>query len=107
MLAVDCENMGFIFRIVVKLLFYIRIIVPILLIVLIVFDLAKVVTGSADDKAKSEAVSKAGKRLIYAVLVFLIPTVINFIFKTIERYEPKDGNGTSTSWISCWNYYNK
>lgn len=107
MLDVSCNDMGFILRIVATIVFYMRIIVPILLIVLVVFDFAKVVTGSADDKAKSEAVNKAVKRIIYAVIVFLVPTIINFIFKTIEKSAPKDGNGTSTSWVSCWTQYYK
>ena len=66
--------------------------------------------ADADDKAKTEATNKAVKRIIYALLVFLIPTIISFIFKTIENYSSKDSNisTTPTSWVSCWNYfYNK
>lgn len=107
MLSVSCNNIGFILRIIATLVFYIRIIIPVLLIVLIIFDFVKVITGSADEKAKSEATSKAVKRIIYAVIVFLVPVVINFIFKTIENYAPRDNNGTPTSWVSCWTQYYK
>lgn len=102
MLDVNCSNIGFLLRIIAEILFYVRIIVPILLIVLVIFDLVKVVVGGADEKTKKEATDKIVKRLIYAVIVFLVPMLINFIFKTIEKYGPKDGNGTSTSWVSCW-----
>ena len=102
MLNVSCNNIGFLLRIIAEILFYVRIVVPILLVVLVIFDLVKVVVGGADDKAKKEATNKIVKRLIYAVIVFLVPTLLNFIFKTIEKYGPNDGNGTSTSWVSCW-----
>ena len=107
MILVDCINdLGFIMRIIVRLVYYVRILVPIILILLIVVDLAKVVTGNADDKAKSEAMNKAGKRIIYAVIIFLVPLVVNFIFKRIEQVSPDKDNGTPTSWVGCWNYFN-
>lgn len=108
MIAFDCVgNLGFIMRILVALLKYVKIIVPIILIVMIIVDLAKVIVSNVDEKAKKEASSKAVKRLMYAVIVFLIPTVINFIFRSLDRYVTNDNKGTPTSWISCWNYYNK
>ena len=106
MFLFDCmNNMGFIFRILAKLVYYIRIIIPIILIVLIAFDLVKVVTGAADDKAKKEAANKAVKRLIYAIIVFLVPSIITLVFRKIGELSPKDSNGTPSTWIGCWNYY--
>lgn len=106
--AVSCNDMGFLLRITVKLVKYLHIIVPILLIVFISIDLFKVVAGNADDKAKQEATGKAIKRVIYAVIVFLIPTILNFAFKTISKFTNNDGTTTnSTSWMECWSaeYY--
>ena len=106
MIAFDCINdLGFIMRIATHLVYYLGIIVPLLLIVLIVFDFFKVVIGKADEKEKSEAIGKATKRLIYAVIIFLIPTVIRFTFKEYERIVHGDNLGNPTDWISCWNYY--
>ena len=107
MLDVNCNDLGFLLRIIATILFYVRIIVPILLIILIILDFAKVVTGSADEKAKSEALNKAGKRLLYAVIVFLVPTLVNLIFKTVEKNAPSDNNGTAMTWASCWTQYYK
>ena len=108
MIAIDCvNNLGFIMRILVAVIKYVRIIVPIILIVMIIVDLTTGMIGSTDEKAKKEASSKAGKRLIYAIIVFLIPTVINIIFKNLDSLVADDNKGTPTSWISCWNYYNK
>ena len=109
-MGVDCGKLGFVLRILAKLVYYVRIIVPIILIVMIIIDLAKVVVnGNADDKAKRDAFSKAVKRTIYAVLVFLIPVLINYIFKKVEDFTTDNGGSstTSTSWVSCWRqYYN-
>ena len=107
MILVDCINeMGFIIRILAKLVYYIRIIVPILLIIFVIYDFAKVIVGNALEKDKKEAINKVVKRLIYAIIVFLVPTIINLIFTKIEQISPtKDSNGNATSWVSCWNYY--
>ncbi len=105
MLVNICEDAGFVLRIVVKLVKIIHIAIPVILILLIMFDLAKLLTGSVDDKAKRDAFSKAAQRVIYAVIIFFIPTIITLIFRKIEPMTSKDSQATSTSWISCWNYY--
>ena len=108
MFLVNCINdLGFIMRILVKVVYYVRILVPIILILFVVFDFAKVVTGNADEKTKKEATNKAVKRMLYAAIVFLIPLAVDLIFKRIDPYSPDKNNGTPTTWISCWNYYNK
>ena len=107
---VTCGDVSFLLRITVKIVKYMHIIVPILLVILISFDLFKVVAGGADDKIKKEATSKAVKRLIYAVIVFFIPTIINIVFKTIGNFTTDNGGTTtnSTSWVQCWSVeYNK
>lgn len=105
-----CENAGFLLRIVVKLVKYMHIIVPVILVLMITFDLAKSLTGPLDDKMKKEVFNRATKRAIYAAIVFLIPTLINFIFQRIDPLVGDSGttNATtanSTSWLHCWNYY--
>jgi len=111
MIADVCNEASFILRIVVKLVKYMHIIIPIILIVMISFDLFKVFVGQADEKAKKEASNKAAKRLIYAMIVFFVPTIINFVFKKIDSATSNQTNAistTSTSWIHCWNVeYNK
>ena len=107
---ITCGDVGFLLRITVKIVKYMHIIVPIILVIFISFDLFKVVVGQADDKAKKEASGKAVKRLIYAVIIFLIPTIINFLFNTISKFTTNNSGTTttSTSWIHCWSQeYNK
>ena len=98
-----CNDASFILRIGVKLLKVLRFVIPIILTVLIVFDLAKAITGEVDDKAKKDAISRISKRFIYAVIIFLIPTVINLVLRNITPSETYDN-----SWYSCWlKYYNE
>ena len=110
MLTVQCGNdsLAVIMRISSKAVKYIQIAVPILLIVLIVLDLMKVVTGTADDKAKKDALNKAVKRMIYAVIVYLVPTLVSFFVSKMDTFS-KNSNDISTitskSWLSCWNDY--
>ena len=110
MLADVCGDAGFIIRIVVQLFKIVRVAVPIILIVMITIDLVKVVASpNADDKEKKEAFEKSIKRFLYAVLVFLLPTIINIILNKIEPLtSDSTTDTTSTSWVGCWQrYYNE
>ena len=66
------------------LLFIIKILIPILLIVLGATDYAKVVVSS-----DSDAISKSTKalmiRIFAGIVIFLIPTIINFAFSLIQN----------------------
>ena len=76
--------------------------IPIILIVLIILDLAKIVTaGNIDDKLKKEVTSKVVTRLIFAVLIFLVPTIIRLVFGVLPL--PDNANtGEGATWRSCW-----
>lgn len=110
MLIDACTSAGFLIRIIVKVFKYIRFILPILLVVLITYDLFKTFVGNLDEKARKDAFNTAIKRLIYAVIIFFIPTIITVVFRRIESISAQDNktSTTSTSWIRCWlSEYNK
>lgn len=75
-------------------------VVPIILIVLVTLDVAKVVTaGNIDDKIKKEVTQKLVTRIVFAVIIFLIPTLVSFLFKSL----PSAGTGMNdTAWWDCW-----
>ncbi len=100
-----CADSAFIIRIVIKVIKIIRIAIPILIILLVTFDLFKVVSSNPDDKGKKEALEKIVKRLVYAVIIFLIPTIVNLIFTAIEEKLTPDGSisSTPTTGLGCWN----
>lgn len=109
MIAVSesCIKAGFVLKIVVKVIDYLRILIPIILILLIIFDLAKALTSQDTEKAKKEAGNKAVKRFMYALIIFLVPTIVRFVFKQIAPVTSETHTNTnSTGWIECWNFYN-
>lgn len=78
--------------------------IPILLIVLIILDLAKIVTaGNLDDKLKKEVTNKVVTRLIFAVIIFLVPTIVKAVFTLIPLpTNITDAKGENATWRDCW-----
>lgn len=70
------------FRAIGWVILIIKILVPVLLIVFGSIDFAKAVIASKDDEIKKSARS-LGIRVIIGVLIFFIPTIINFAVKII------------------------
>ena len=75
------SGLGKIIKIIFKV---IGIAVPILLIGLVTFDLATAVFAG-DEKAVNSAKSNAIKRVIIAVVIFFVPTLMNFVFSLINE----------------------
>ena len=62
----------------------IRWVIPIILIVMVTMDIAKiVVTSNNDEKEVKAAQKKFTTRIIYAVIIFLIPTLVKAVFGLI------------------------
>ena len=76
--------------------------IPIILIVLGTIDLGKAVISS-DEKQVKEAQGKLVKRLIYAVLVFFIVFIVNFVFSMVAQFTEGDVTDGMNSWQECWN----
>ncbi len=76
--------------------------IPIILIVLVIVDLAKVVTaGNIDDKMKKEVSQKVLTRVIYSVLIFLVPTIVSLFFRIVPISAPGFA-GDGATWKTCW-----
>lgn len=69
----------------------IKIIVPVVLVVLGMIDLAKAVIGN-DEKVMKEAQSRLIKRVIYAVVIFFIVALVQFIFGALAGASSDKGN---------------
>lgn len=80
----------------------IKILVPVMLIFLGMLDLAKAVIGS-DEKAMKECQSRLIKRFIYAVLVFLVVTLVQVVFGFIATASTKSGTdiGANDNLMKC------
>ncbi len=106
MILVSCSNFAFILKIVGFLFKLIQWAVPIVLILFSVLDLFKAFT-SADEKTRKDVGNKILKRLVYAIVIFLVPILARIIFRALGN-AGVSGYGTEnspTSWIDCFNQY--
>lgn len=93
LLAEDaCHGLGNIILIVKFLLTIVQWVVPIILIVLGTIDLVKAVVAGKDDDIKKHQQTLI-KRIIAAVIVFLIPMLVTVLMGWIGNSE----------WKTCWN----
>lgn len=84
-----CKDEGIIktFQIAGYALYLVKIIVPILLIIFAMIDLTRVVIGgnAPDDLKKS--LQSLTKRVIAAVVVFMIPALVDFAFTIVDNID--------------------
>lgn len=71
-----------------------QVVVPIGLIIMGTIDMAKAVIAG-DEKKMKEAQKPFIKRIIAAVIVFLIPLIVNMVLNFVTT-----GN---SEWVDCWN----
>ncbi len=76
------------------LLMIVKIVVPLLLIIFGVIDYAKAVVAS-DDKALKSSTSSFVTRIAAGVIIFLLPTIINFVFGLVA------GANTGMKYAKC------
>lgn len=75
----DCNILGEnLTNLLQELFTVIKICVPIVCLILIALDVVKLVIGS-NGKNANETLNKSIKRLIIGVVIFLIPTIVNFV----------------------------
>lgn len=97
----NCYGFDFIVRVIKDGVFPIlQIAIPIILIVLCTFDLGKAVIGS-DDKENKKLQKRIIRRLVYAILIFFMVTVINLVFSMVGSITE---NESLIRWSNCWNY---
>ena len=81
--------------------------IPLVLIVLGTIDMFKAM-ASGDEKKTKEVQKTFGRRLIYAVVAFLIPFIISLVFTFTGkmfagRDETATANNTLADFMTCWN----
>ncbi len=77
--------------------------VPALLIVLGTIDMFKAVVKANDEKVVQEAKKSLIRRLIYGVIIFLVPFFVELILGLVADMFPSENDEIgATSWISCW-----
>lgn len=97
--AVSCDAlMPFIRLIRDGIIPLIQIGIPIILILLGMFDLGKAVMASKEDEIKL-AQKLLIKRCIYAVAIFFVVFIVQLVFGLIDN----SGDYGQENWITCWN----
>ena len=78
--------------------------VPIILIILCILDIDKIVpAGNLDEKLKKETLDKIVTRIVFAVIIFLVPTIVGLLFKLIPVADAdKNVNIQGATWSDCW-----
>ena len=97
MSASECTNINPIINIIKAVLNVVRWAVPIIIMVLGTFDLMKAVVASKEDEIKA-AQKLLIKRVLYAVVIFLVPTIVWFVFNIVST---SGAEGTGDFW-NCW-----
>jgi len=103
-LAVSCNDVAFVIRIIKLVITIVRWAIPILLIALITFDLVKGMTQKSDDEMR-KSTSKIVTRVIWAVAIFFVPLLLKWIFGMFGTTTQSGLNGPG-DWVRCYNSIN-
>ena len=77
--------------------------IPILLIILCILDISKIVTaGNIDDKLKKEVTNRIVTRIVFAVIIFLVPTIVRLLFRFVPIPDKNTGALNGVTWQDCW-----
>ena len=88
-------------RVVGYIIYVAKIVIPLLLIVMGSIDFGKAVIAS-DDKAMKDAGGTLLRRFIAAVIIFLLPTILNLLLGLVDNIESFDPDG---NFANCTNVY--
>lgn len=86
--------------IIITILDLIKFLVPLLLIILCTIDLFKLIVTKKEDEIKKLR-KDIFRKIIYAVIIYLIPFIVSFIFNFANKILPIEYDN---SWEKCWNY---
>ena len=80
-----CANTADVWQLIGVALLIFKIVIPIILIILGMIDLGKAVVSS-DDKAISKSTKSLAMRIVAAIIIFFIPSIISFVFSIIGTF---------------------
>lgn len=86
-----------IFSLVKYVISIVSVIIPIILIVMGIIDLSKAVMGKDEGEIKKNQ-SIFVKRIIYAVAIFFVYTIVVLVMNLVDKYIGEDAN----SWVDCF-----
>lgn len=81
-----CKETVAVWQVVGNILLVFKIVIPILLVIFGMLDLGKAVVGAKDDEIK-KAAKQLLMRAIAGIAVFLVPTLVAFIFTLVGDFK--------------------
>lgn len=92
-----CYKTANIWSIIGNAILILKILIPIVIIVLGAIDFGKVIVSS-DDKAVKKSLVTLTKRVVVGVVIFFVPTLINFVFSLISGF-----SSLESDYMNCVN----
>lgn len=92
-----------IFNLLAKVIFILKIAIPIIIVLLAMIDLGKAVMAG-DDKQIKEAQGMLIKRLIYGVVIFFVVTVVQVVFGLVNQNVGSSKCWTTATDLNPWGY---
>lgn len=77
-----------------------KIVVPIILVVLGMLDMAKAVMAN-EEKEMKEAQKRLIKRVIYAIIIFFVVALVQFVFGQLAKADSTGGNTNKNDTAAC------
>ena len=84
-----CSDSAKLWKLIGRVMLVFKIVIPLLLIIFGMIDLGKAVIAS-DEKAIKAATNSIIRRLIAAVVIFFIPTIVSAIFGLVDSFSDTD-----------------
>ncbi len=84
-----CSDSAKLWKLIGRVMLVFKIVIPLLLIIFGMIDLGKAVIAS-DEKAIKAATNSIIRRLIAAVVIFFIPTIVSAIFGLVDGFSTTD-----------------
>ncbi len=79
----------------------VQIVIPIILLLLGTIDLGKAIIAN-DDKDVKAAQGRLIKRVIYAILIFFIVTIVSLVMGLVAEGSNDTDNADDDGWQECW-----
>lgn len=86
-----CTEVKDIMKVVGFVLFVFKIIIPLIIVVMGAFDLGKAVTSGKEDDIKKQT-KTLGVRIIAGIIIFIMPSIILWIFDFATNFDEAKGN---------------
>ncbi len=94
------SNVLKVLKVIGYIIYIAKIVIPLLLIILGSIDFGKAVLSS-DDKAMKDAGGTLLRRFIAAVIIFLLPTILNLLLGLVDNIESFDSDGNFKNCTNC------